>query len=103
MIIMFGNAFTMSNSAAGALSIRPHVAGTASGMMGFLQMGFGSLCSQFGAWLGGNFTTPVSLNVAILALSLACASTMIFLVPRRATVATEELIEQAEGEEMGLL
>ena len=103
MIIMFGNAFTMSNSAAGALSIRPHVAGTASGMMGFLQMGFGSLCSQFGAWLGGNFTTPVSLNVAILALSLACASTMIFLVPRRATVATEELIEQAEGEETGLL
>ena len=103
MIIMFGNAFTMSNSAAGALSIRPHVAGTASGMMGFLQMGFGSLCSQFGAWLGGNFTTPVSLNVAILALSLACASTMIFLVPRRTTVATEELIEQAEGEETGLL
>lgn len=103
MIIMFGNAFTMSNSAAGALSIRPHVAGTASGMMGFLQMGFGSLCSQFGAWLGGNFTMPVSLNVAILALSLACASTMIFLVPRRATVATEELIEQAEGEETGLL
>ena len=37
------------------------------------------------------------------ALSLACASTMIFLVPRRATVATEELIEQAEGEETGLL
>lgn len=103
MIIMFGNAFTMSNSAAGALSIRPHVAGTASGMMGFLQMGFGSLCSQFGAWLGGNFTTPVSLNIAILALSLACASTMIFLVPRRTTVATEELIEQAEGEETGLL
>jgi DHA1 family bicyclomycin/chloramphenicol resistance-like MFS transporter len=103
MIIMFGNAFTMSNSAAGALSIRPHAAGTASGMMGFLQMGFGSLCSQFGAWLGGNFTTPVSLNVAIVALSLACASTMIFLVPRRATVATEELIEQAEGEETGLL
>jgi DHA1 family bicyclomycin/chloramphenicol resistance-like MFS transporter len=103
MIIMFGNAFTMSNSAAGALSIRPHVAGTASGMMGFLQMGFGSLCSQFGAWLGGNFTPPVSLNIAILALSLACASTMIFLVPRRTTVATEELIEQAEGEETGLL
>ena len=71
--------------------------------MGFLQMGFGSLCSQFGAWLGGNFTTPVSLNIAILALSLACASTMIFLVPRRTTVATEELIEQAEGEETGLL
>ena len=103
MIIMFGNAFTMSNSAAGALSIRPQVAGTASGMMGFLQMGFGSLCSQFGAWLGGNFATPVPLNIAIVALSLACASTMIFLVPRGGVIATEDLIEQAEGEETGLL
>ncbi|HEY4204679.1 MAG TPA: Bcr/CflA family drug resistance efflux transporter, partial [Xanthobacteraceae bacterium] len=103
MIIMFGNAFTMSNSAAGALSIRPQVAGTASGMMGFLQMGFGSLCSQFGAWLGGNFATPVPLNIAIVALSLACASTMIFLVPRGDVIATEDLIEQAEGEETGLL
>ncbi|OJY12024.1 MAG: Bcr/CflA family drug resistance efflux transporter [Rhizobiales bacterium 62-47] len=103
MLIMLGNAFTMSNSAAGALSIRPHAAGTASGMMGFLQMGFGSLCSQFGAWLGGNFMTPLPLNIAILALSLACASTMILLVPRHTTVATDDLIEQAEGEETGLL
>lgn len=103
MIIMFGNAFVMSNSAAGALSIRPQAAGTASGMMGFLQMGFGSLCSQFGAWLGGSFATPVALNIAILALSLACASAMLLLVPHNATMATEELIETAEGEETGLL
>jgi len=103
MIIMFGNAFAMSNSAAGALSIRPQAAGTASGMMGFLQMGFGSLCSQFGAWLGGYFATPLPLNIAILALSLACAAAMFLLVPRSTTMATEELIEKAEGEETGLL
>ena len=66
-------------------------------------MGFGSLCSQFGAWLGGNFATPVPLNIAIVALSLTCASTMIFLVPRGGVIATEDLIEQAEGEETGLL
>ncbi|MCB1414213.1 MAG: multidrug effflux MFS transporter [Xanthobacteraceae bacterium] len=103
MIIMFGNAFAMSNSAAGALSIRPQLAGTASGMMGFLQMGFGSLCSQFGAWLGGNFATPLPVNLALLGLSALCAAAMIFLVPRQPTVATEKLIEQAESEESGLL
>jgi DHA1 family bicyclomycin/chloramphenicol resistance-like MFS transporter len=103
MLITFANAFVMSNSAAGAISIRPQAAGTASGVMGFLQMGFGSLCSQFGAYLGGHFATPVPLNIAILVLSLACASTMIFLVPRGGAVATEELIEQAEEEETGLL
>ncbi len=103
MLIMFANAFVMSNSAAGALSIRPSAAGTASGAMGFLQMGFGSLCSQFGAYLGGHFATPLPLNIALLVLSAACAATMIFLVPRSSTVATEALIEQAEGEETGLL
>src|SRR5713226_1633908 len=35
MLITFANAFVMSNSAAGAISIRPQAAGTASGVMGF--------------------------------------------------------------------
>src|SRR6202171_2606400 len=103
MIVMFANAFVMSNSAAGAISVRPEAAGTASGAMGFLQMGVGSLVSQFGAWLGGHFATPVPLNIAIVILSIACASTMIFLVPRRDVVVSEELIEKAEEEESGLL
>jgi DHA1 family bicyclomycin/chloramphenicol resistance-like MFS transporter len=103
MLVMFANAFVMSNSAAGAISVRPDAAGTASGAMGFLQMGIGSLFSQFGAWLGGHFATPVALNIAIVILSMGCASTMIFLVPRRDVVVSEELIEQAEEEESGLL
>ena len=41
------------------------------------------------------------LNAAIVILSIACASTMIFLVPRRDVVVSEELIEQAEEEEAG--
>ncbi len=103
MLITFANAFVMSNSAAGAISVRPEAAGTASGAMGFLQMGFGSLCSQFGAYLGGHFATPVPLNIAIVALSLLCAASMIYLVPRRPTVVTEELVEKAETEDTGLL
>lgn len=90
MIVMFANAFVMSNSAAGAISVRPQAAGTASGAMGFLQMGLGSLVSQFGAWLGGHFSSTLPLTAAIFALSLACASMMIFVVPRRK--------RQAEGE-----
>src|SRR6266576_5454445 len=81
MLVMFANAFVMSNSAAGAISVRPEAAGTASGAMGFLQMGLGSLVSQFGAWLGGQFTTTLPLTGAIFVLSAVCASTMIFIVP----------------------
>jgi DHA1 family bicyclomycin/chloramphenicol resistance-like MFS transporter len=103
MLVMFANAFVMSNSAAGAISVRPEAAGTASGAMGFLQMGLGSLVSQFGAYLGGHFTTPVPLNIAIVILSIACASTMVFLIPRGTVIVSEELIEQAEEEESGML
>jgi DHA1 family bicyclomycin/chloramphenicol resistance-like MFS transporter len=103
MLVMFANAFVMSNSAAGAISIRPDAAGTASGAMGFLQMGIGSLFSQFGAYLGGHFATPVALNAAIVLLSAACASTMIFLIPRGELIVSEQLIERAEEEESGVL
>ena len=92
MLVMFANAFVMSHSAAGAISVRPLAAGTAAGLMGFVQMGFGSLCSQFGAYLGGSFRSTVPLTISIVALSVACAASMIFLIPRRriiiATAAT---------------
>ena len=70
MIVMVGNAFVMANSAAGAISIRPEAAGTASGAMGFLQQGIGALMSQFGAYLGGHSATTLPLTSAVFAISL---------------------------------
>lgn len=103
MIVMFGNAFAMANASAGAISVRPQAAGTASGAMGFLQMGFGSLCSQLGAWLGGHFTTPLPLNIAILTISTACAAVIVFLVPRSHSFPSSEKIIEAEEQETGIL
>lgn len=103
MIVMFGNAFAMANASAGAVSVRPQAAGTASGAMGFLQMGFGSLCSQLGAWLGGSFATPLALNVAILTISTACAAVVFSLLPRNPTVVTTETMIEAEDNETGLI
>lgn len=103
MIVMFGNAFAMSNASAGAISVRPQAAGTASGAMGFLQMGFGSLCSQLGAVLGGHFATPLAMNVTMLMLSLACAAAIIFLVPRNSGYVTEEKMIEAEERESGIM
>ena len=103
MLLMFANAAVMANSAAGAISVRPGAAGTASGAMGFLQMGVGALTSQLGAYLGGHYATTLPLTSAILALSLACACSMIFLVPRTAVTVTKELIERAEEDEAGVM
>jgi DHA1 family bicyclomycin/chloramphenicol resistance-like MFS transporter len=103
MIVMVANAFVMNNAAAGAISARPEAAGTASGAMGFLQQGIGALVSQFGAYLGGHSTTTLPLTAAILALSVACASAMFFLVPRRNVAVSEELVKKAEEEDSRML
>jgi len=101
MIVMVANAFVMANASAGAISVRPEAAGTASGAMGFLQQGVGALVSQFGAWLGGHSTTTLPLTAAIFALSIACATAMFFLVPRRDVVVSEASIEKAENDDRG--
>src|SRR5215813_3820883 len=103
MIVMVANAFVMSNAVAGAISVRPEAAGTASGAMGFLQQGVGALVSQLGAYLGGHFMTTLPLMSFVFALSLASVICMFLLVPRRHVVVSEELMEKAEEEESGLL
>lgn len=87
MIVAYGNGYVMSNVAAGAISVRPQAAGTASGVMGFVQMGFGAIVSQLGAHLGGNYTTTVPLNAAGLLLSVMCAGVIALMVSRPATTA----------------
>jgi MFS transporter, DHA1 family, multidrug resistance protein len=103
MVVMMANAVVMSNSVAGAISVRPDAAGTASGAMGFFQQSVGALVSQLGAWLGGHFATTLPLTISVFVISLLCASSMIFLVPRREVVVSEKLIEQAEEEESGMM
>lgn len=85
MIVAYGNGYVMSNLAAGAISVRPQAAGTASGVMGFVQMSLGALMSQLGAHLGGDYATTVPLNLAGLILSLLCAAVVALLVTRYET------------------
>jgi DHA1 family bicyclomycin/chloramphenicol resistance-like MFS transporter len=103
MLVMFANAAVMANSAAGALSVRPSASGAASGAMGFLQMGIGALTSQLGAWLGGHFSSTLPLTAAISLMSLACVSTMVFLVPRSNVAVSEAMIGEAEEDEAGVM
>ena len=46
IIVGFGNGLLLPTSIAGAVSIRPQVAGTASGMTGFIQMAIGAVAAQ---------------------------------------------------------
>ena len=92
-----------ANAEASAARLRQHRVGFVATAADVLQQGVGALVSQLGAWLGGHSATTLPLTAAIFALSIACASAMFFLVPRRDVVVSEELIEKAEEEERGMM
>ncbi|MCF3933153.1 multidrug effflux MFS transporter [Acuticoccus sp. M5D2P5] len=45
LIVGIGNGFALPNAVAGAVSVRPHLAGTASGLAGAFQIGSGAIAS----------------------------------------------------------
>jgi DHA1 family bicyclomycin/chloramphenicol resistance-like MFS transporter len=73
-IVAIGNGMTQPTSIAGALSTRPQLAGTASALVGAMQMGFGAVMTfvvglvEFGAGLGTSLTMAGAGIGAYLAL-----------------------------------
>ncbi len=61
MLVGLGNGMTLPNANAGALSVRPELAGSASGLGGFLQIGGGATL----AILAGNLITVENLAMPL--------------------------------------
>jgi DHA1 family bicyclomycin/chloramphenicol resistance-like MFS transporter len=70
LLISLGNGMVIPNSVAGAVSVRPEVAGTASGITGFVQMAFGAGIAQLAATLVAGATTGLPLPVTMLMISM---------------------------------
>lgn len=83
MIVGFGNGVLLPNCIAGAVSVRPHAAGAASGITGFTQMTFGALAAQFTGWIIAGAKTPLPMTLTILALTVATAVSFMVLTRRR--------------------
>ena len=60
-VYSLGLGLSMPNAMSGALSQQPHIAGTASALMGFLQMAVGALGSALVAALPGETDLPMAL------------------------------------------
>lgn len=82
VFVGLGNGMVIPNATAGALSVRPHLAGTASGLSGAIMIGGGALLSA----IAGYALTPetgetvlISIMFSSTALSVIC----IYLVIRR--------------------
>ncbi|MEX1235173.1 MAG: multidrug effflux MFS transporter [Roseovarius sp.] len=88
MILMgLGNGMTIPNATAGALSVRPELAGTASGLAGALMIGGGAALSALaGAWL-----TPQSgaypLLWIMLVTAIGAVVTIVLVMRREARLA----------------
>lgn len=71
LIMSVGNGMLLPNSIAGAVSVRPQAAGTASGVIGFVQMAVGAGAAQFGSHLLADATTPLPMSMAMLGFAVA--------------------------------
>ncbi|HEV2955591.1 MAG TPA: multidrug effflux MFS transporter [Xanthobacteraceae bacterium] len=81
-LISIGSGFLMPNALAGAVSVRPQAAGTASGFTGFLQMGLGALSAQLVSHLLDGATSALPMVLVMLGFGLAGAVAYVGLVRR---------------------
>jgi DHA1 family bicyclomycin/chloramphenicol resistance-like MFS transporter len=79
MAVGLGNGFAVPNAQAGAVSVQPLLAGTASGIAGFVQMFVAALVSQAVGMLQNGTPYPMAAFMA----GCAVLSLLGFVVPRR--------------------
>jgi DHA1 family bicyclomycin/chloramphenicol resistance-like MFS transporter len=82
IVIGFGNGLLLPTSIAGAVSIRPQVAGTASGLTGFIQMSVGALAAQLGGHVVAQAASATPMLLLMLFFGIALAAAFFALVRR---------------------
>ncbi|MGB3554206.1 MAG: multidrug effflux MFS transporter [Jannaschia sp.] len=82
-----GNGLVIPNATAGMLSVRPHLAGTASGLGGAIMIGGGAALSALAGWLlqRGDGAMPLILLMVASGLAAVCAT--ILVIRRNRTLA----------------
>jgi DHA1 family bicyclomycin/chloramphenicol resistance-like MFS transporter len=81
-MVGFGNGLLLPTAIAGAESIRPQVAGTASGMTGFIQMAIGAAAAQLGGHIVAGAASALPVILLMLAFGLLTAAAFLILVRR---------------------
>jgi DHA1 family bicyclomycin/chloramphenicol resistance-like MFS transporter len=82
IVIGFGNGLLLPTSIAGAVSIRPQVAGTASGVTGFIQMGIAAIAAQLGGHVISHAADALPMLLLMLVFGVATATAVFTLVRR---------------------
>lgn len=85
LLISFGNGVFLPNTVAGAVSVRPQAAGTASGITGFVQMATGAAAAQAMSHVIATATSAMPLAITMLVLSVSAAAAFYMFLTKRKT------------------
>ncbi len=83
LALSVGNGIFLPNCVAGAVSVRPQAAGTASGITGFMQMSTGAVAAQAMSHIMATATSAMPLALAMGACSAAAALAYVAFLRRR--------------------
>ncbi|MGJ8585092.1 MAG: multidrug effflux MFS transporter [Marinosulfonomonas sp.] len=87
MVFMgFGNGMVLPNAASGLLSVRPHIAGTASGLGGAIAIGGGAALSILAGATLVPGSSPIPLLLIMLTSGIAAVLSIIYVIRRENTV-----------------
>lgn len=90
-IVSIGNGLSLPNGMAGAVSVAPKMAGAASGLAGFLQMGVGAGLS----YLAGMLLQDSALPLALIMLAAALAAIAAHALGRSWSIRRQEAARKA--------
>jgi DHA1 family bicyclomycin/chloramphenicol resistance-like MFS transporter len=82
IMIGCGNGLLLPTAVAGAVSIRPHVSGTASGLIGFIQMAIGAAAAQLAGYFIGGASSALPMLWQMLLFGIATGLAVFVLVRR---------------------
>ena len=82
-----GNGIMLPNVMAGSISVRPHLAGTASGLGGAIMIGGGAALSQFAGSILTIETGTMPLQLIMLAVSILALMSVLFVIWREKQIA----------------
>ena len=92
MLVGTGNGMTLPNANAGAISVRPDLAGSASGLGGFLQIGGGAALATLSGLLITEANQGMPLYIIMLFSSLSSAVVAWLMFRRSRKLATVETV-----------
>ncbi|WP_281825185.1 multidrug effflux MFS transporter [Jannaschia rubra] len=83
-----GNGLVVPNATAGMLSVRPHLAGTASGLGGAMMLGVGAAMSVIAAWLTQAASGTLPLLLLMVASGMCGLAAIVLTIRRNRQVAS---------------